>query len=69
MEIDLTPLVNAGLPGVLLLWFMLRLERILNRLDGSLQLMARVLIRLLERNDPKTARSLSKSPSKADGGE
>ena len=65
MEIDFTPFLNAGIPGVLLLWFMLRLERILNRFDKSVQLMTRAIIRLLERHDPDMASSLSKALSRA----
>ena len=51
MEIDLTPFINAGISGIMLLWFMFRLERILNRFEKSVQLMARAIIRLLERRD------------------
>ena len=69
MEIDLTPFLNAGIPGILLLWFMLRLERILNRFDKTVQLMARAIIRLLEREDPEAATDLSKTLSRANGGE
>ena len=53
MEIDLTPFINAGVSGVMLLWFMFRLERILVRFEKSVQLMARAVIRLLERRDPR----------------
>ena len=67
MEIDITPFLNAGVPGVLLLWFMLRLERILTRFDKSVQLMTRAIIRLLERHDPEMASTLSKALSKANG--
>ena len=67
MEIDLTPFLNAGIPGILLLWFMLRLERTLNRFDKSLQLLTRALIRLLEGDDPQAATTLSKSLSRANG--
>ena len=67
MEIDLRPFLNIGIAGVLLVWFMFRLERILNRLDKSLQLMIRAFIRLLERNDPDLATGLSKALSLADG--
>ena len=67
MDIDLTPFVNAGLPGALLLWFMLRLERILNRFERTVQLMARAVIRLLERHDPEMASSLSKALSHTNG--
>ena len=38
MDIDLTPFLNAGIPGLVLLWFMLRLERILSRFDNGLRL-------------------------------
>ena len=69
MEIDLTPFLNAGVPGILLLWFMLRLERILGRFDKSVQLMTRAIIRLLERHDPEMASSLSKALSQANGDE
>lgn len=68
MEIDLTPFINAGISGALLLWFMFRLERILNRFERSVQLMARAVIRLLERRDPEEASSLSKALSKTNGG-
>ena len=67
MEIDLRPFLNIGIAGVLLVWFMFRLERILNRLDKSLQLMIRAFIRLLERNDPDLASGLSKALSRANG--
>ena len=67
MEIDLRPFLNVGVAGILLVWFMFRLERILNRLDRSLQLMIRAFIRLLERNDPDMATSLSKALSRANG--
>ena len=69
MEIDLSPFLNAGIPGVLLLWFMLRLERILGRFDKSLQLLTRALIRQLERHDPEAATDLSKALSRANGGD
>ena len=67
MDIDLTPFLNAGIPGLLLAWFMIRLERILNRFDKSVELMARAVIRLLERTDPDEASALSKALHKASG--
>ena len=67
MEIDLTPFINAGVSGVMLLWFMFRLERILVRFEKSVQLMARAVIRLLERHDPQAASNLSKALSKTNG--
>ena len=67
MEIDLSPFVNAGVAGMILVWFMLRLERILTRFDKSVQLMTRAIIRLLERHDPDMASSLSQSLSEANG--
>ena len=69
MEIDVTPFLNLGIPGILLLWFMLRLERILNRLDKSVQLMTRAIIRLLERDDPDMATSLRKALFRVNGEE
>ena len=69
MEIDLTPFLNAGLPGVLLVWFMFRLERILVRFDRTLQLATRAIIRLLERGDPDGASVLSKALHRANGEE
>ena len=68
MEIDLTPFINAGISGAMLLWFMFRLERILVRFEKSVQLMARAVIRLLERRDPEEASNLSKALSKTNGG-
>lgn len=67
MEIDLTPFLNAGIPGILLLWFMLRLERLLSRFDKSVQLMTRAILRLLERENPEMATELSKALSRANG--
>ena len=69
MEIDLTPFIKAGIPGVLLVWFMFRMERILNRFDKSVQLVARAIIRLLERTDPDEASALSKALHRATGEE
>lgn len=69
MEIDLTPFFNAGIPGVLLVWFMFRLERLLNRFDKTVQLAARAVIRLLEREDPDGATALSKALHRANGEE
>ena len=64
-QTDLTPFLNAGVAGIILVWFMLRLERILNRFDKSVQLMTRAIIRLLERHDPDMASDLSKVLSQA----
>ncbi len=69
MDIDLTPFLNAGIAGLLLLWFMFRLERILNRFERTLQLMTRAIIRLLERHDSDAASSLSKAMSRLNGDE
>ena len=69
MDADLTPFINAGIPGFLLLWFMLRLERILNRYDKMLNLMARAIIRQLERHEPEAAAELSKELYSANGDE
>jgi hypothetical protein len=67
VEIDLSPFVNAGVAGMILVWFMFRLERILTRFDKSVQLMTRAIIRLLERHDSDMASSLSQSLSEANG--
>ena len=67
MQIDITPFINAGIAGIVLLWFMFRLERILNRFDKTVQLMARATIRLLERHDPEMASHLSKALSRTNG--
>ncbi len=69
MEIDLSPFFNAGIPGVLLVWFMFRLERILSRFDTTVQLAARAVIRLLERADPDEASALSKALYRTNDGE
>ena len=63
--VALTPFLNAGVAGIILVWFMLRLERILNRFDESVQLMTRAIIRLLERHDADMASDLSKVLSQA----
>ena len=67
MDLDLTPFINAGVPGILLAWFMFRLERILNRFDKTVALAARAVIRLLEREDPGEASRLSKALSRTNG--
>ena len=46
---------------------MFRLERILSRFDKTVQLMARAIIRLLERHDAEAASSLSKALSRTNG--
>ena len=57
---DLIQFINIGLAGVLLMWFMFRLERMLVRLEKTLQLMARATLRMLDRRDPEVATDLSK---------
>ena len=57
---DLIQFINIGLAGVLLLWFMFRLERMLVKLDKTLHLMARATLRMLDRRDPEVATDLSK---------
>ena len=59
MQIDLSPFVNAGIAGIVLVWFMLRLERILSRLEESLQLMARAIIHLAARRESEIGAELS----------
>jgi hypothetical protein len=66
VHIDLTPFFNAGISGILLVWFMFRLERILTRFDKTVQLVARAIIRLLEREDPGAASRISKALYKGD---
>ncbi len=66
MDIDPAPFVNVGVTGAILLWFMLRLERILNRFERTVHLMSRAVIRLLERRDPELASGLSKALSRTD---
>ena len=66
---DLEPFLNAGIPGALLVWFMFRLERILNRFDKTVELVARAIIRLLERTDPEEASELSKALYRTDSDE
>ena len=48
---------------------MFRLERILNRFDKTVALMARAIIRLLEREDPEVACDLSKALFRTNGDE
>jgi len=60
MIADLVQFINIGLAGVLLIWFMFRLERMLVRFEKTLHLMARATLRMLDRRDPSTATELSK---------
>ncbi len=69
MVLDLIQFINVGLAGVLLMWFMFRLERLLVRLDKTLQLMARATLRMLDRRDPNTATELSKELYRVTGSE
>ena len=61
MVSDLIQFINIGLAGVLLMWFMFRLERMLVRLDKTLQLMARATFRMLDRRDPMTRQTSARS--------
>ncbi len=67
MDVDISPFINAGVPGILLAWFIFRLERILNRFDKTVALAARAVIRLLEREEPWAASRLSKALSRMNG--
>lgn len=69
MVLDLIQFINVGLAGVLLMWFMFRLERLLVRLDKTLHLMARATLRMLDRRDPNTATELSKELYRVTGSE
>lgn len=69
MVTDLIQFINIGLAGVLLLWFMFRLERMLVRLDKTLHLMARATLRMLDRRDPTKASDLSKELYRVSGSE
>ncbi len=58
--IDLTPFVNAGVPGLVLLWFMFRMEKVLRRFEKTINLIARTMLRQLETHNPTEASRLSK---------
>ncbi len=60
MVTDLIQFINVGIAGIILLWFMFRLERILVRFDKAVTLMARATLRLLEQRDANMATQLSK---------
>ena len=66
-DFDLQSFINIGVAGVMLAWFMFRLERILIRSDKTVNLMARALIRLLERHDAKAANDLSNELQQVNG--
>ena len=69
MVADLVQFINIGLAGVLLMWFMFRLERLLVRLDKTLHLMARATLRMLDRQDADMAKDLSKELYRVSGNE
>ncbi len=69
MVTDLIQFINIGLAGILLLWFMFRLERMLVRLDKTLHLMARATLRMLDRSDADMATNLSKELYRVSGSE
>ena len=66
---DLVQFINIGLAGVLLMWFMFRLERMLVRFEKTLNLMARATLRMLDRRDPEVATELSKELYRVSGSE
>ena len=65
METDLSPFLSTGIAGIVLVCFMLRLECILSRLDESLQLMARAIIRLAARRESEIAAEVSSAVSRS----
>ncbi len=67
MVTDLIQFINVGIAGVILLWFMFRLERILVRFDKTVFLMARATLRLLEQRDSDMAIDLSKELHRVNG--
>ena len=69
MVADLVQFINIGLAGVLLMWFMFRLERLLTRLDKTIYLMARATLRMLDRQDADMAKDLSKELYRVSGDE
>ncbi len=67
-ELDLTTLlVVYGPMGAMLAWFGWRLERTLERLRRSNELMARAILRWLERVDAQEASQLSKELYRING--
>lgn len=56
----MTLLVVYGPMGVVLAWFMWRMERLLRRFTRAVNLMAIAIIRQLEKDDPSAASELSK---------
>ena len=69
MGTDLIQFINIGLAGILLLWFMFRLERMLVRLEKTMHLMARATLRMLDRSDRESATDLSKELYRVTGNE
>ena len=69
MVTDLIQFINIGLAGILLLWFMFRLERMLVRLEKTMHLMARATLRMLDRSDRESATDLSKELYRVTGSE
>ena len=69
MGTDLIQFINIGLAGILLLWFMFRLERMLVRLEKTMHLMARATLRMLDRSDRDSATDLSKELYRVTGNE
>lgn len=66
MDFDILPYIQAGIPGILLIWSMIRMERMVNRLNRNVELMARAILRLLERRDQQAATQLSKGLHNSD---
>ena len=62
----LLPLVNLGVAGAMLVWFMFRLEKMLGKLAREIHLNSMAIIRLLQSQDPDAAKDLSKELYRAE---
>ncbi len=64
---DLQDFLNYGIAGLMLLWFMFRLERALAKLSKAVTLMATALLRFLQVYAPDAATELSKELHRLNG--
>ena len=72
IEFDPSQIANLGPVGILsvvLLWFMRRLEKHLDRSAKATNLMAQAIFRLLQPAHPEEATRLSKELDRLNGGE
>ena len=66
-EFDPTSLIDVGVIGAVLAWFMVRLEKFMERSRKSHDIQTRAIIRLLEKYDPEGSAQLNEELDRTNG--